>query len=146
MAISIDKIADLRVKQLEIVQGIVGRVASNEANLKNYCITLTTAICGFAITLQRPLVTVSTIVPIIVFAFLDAQLLRVERRFRRLFDQLRQEDWQTPPSFAIDLEYAPPIAYLTVLASWSILIFYIPLAIAVLGIFLISTNLFGQHV
>src|SRR5690348_8711135 len=97
MAISTDKIADLRVKQLEMVQGIVARIASYGANLKNYCITLTTAICGFAISLQKPLVTVSAVVPIVIFALLDAQFLRVERRFRGLFDQLRLEDWSTPP-------------------------------------------------
>jgi hypothetical protein len=145
MTISPDKIADLRVKQLDMVQSIVARIASYGASLKNYCITLTTAICGFAISLQRPLVIVSAIVPVVVFALLDAQFLRVERRFRALFDQLRGEEWATFPRFAIDLHSAPHLSYWPVLISWSILVFYLPLAIAVTAVFLVSGGVYGRY-
>jgi hypothetical protein len=144
MTITPDKIADLRVKQLEIVQSIIARIASYGANLKNYCITLTTAICGFAITLHRPLVIVSAIVPVVVFMLLDAQFLRVERRFRALFDQLRG-DWDVLPRFAINLQSAPEIRYWSVLTSWSILIFYLPLAIAVTAVLMISGQIYGRY-
>jgi hypothetical protein len=78
----------LQVKQLEMVQAIIARLGNYGATLKNYCITLTMAVCGFAITLQRPVVAVLALLPIIIFALLDAQFLRTERRFRGLFDVL----------------------------------------------------------
>jgi hypothetical protein len=83
------------------------------------------------------------LLPILVFAMLDAQYLRIERQFRALFDRVRSEDWATSPSFAIELSSAPPIKYLGVLRSWSILIFYAPLAIAVAIVVLAARCLYG---
>ncbi len=79
MSVSPDKRAELWVKHLEMIQGIVTRIAGYGASLKNYCLTLTTAVCGFAITLQRPLVAALALLPLVIFAVLDAQYLRVER-------------------------------------------------------------------
>lgn len=132
----IEKIADLRLKYLEMVQAIITRIANYNATLKNYCITLTTAICGFAITLNRPYVTVLALLPIIVFALLDAQYLRIERRFRALYDRVRQEDWNTIPNFEINLGAASPLGFFTVFFSWSIWSFYLPLAVGVIAVFI----------
>ena len=79
MSVSPDKRAELWVKHLEMIQGIMTRIAGYGASLKNYCLTLTTAVCGFAITLQRPLVAALALLPLVIFAVLDAQYLRVER-------------------------------------------------------------------
>ena len=49
MAIPPEKIAELRVKQLEMVQSIVGRMAAYGANFKSYCITVTTAVCTYLV-------------------------------------------------------------------------------------------------
>jgi hypothetical protein len=40
-------------------------------------------------------------------AILDAQYLRVERRFRGLFDEIRGKDWTKLPTFEIGLKTAP---------------------------------------
>jgi hypothetical protein len=129
--LSAEKIADLRVKHLELLQSIVTRIANNGATLKNYCITLTVAICGLAVTLHRPIVTLLALMPIVMFSALDAQFLRIERRFRGVFDVVRQADWATPPNFEISLGAAPSVSYWRTLASWSILVFYLPLAVVV---------------
>lgn len=146
MPISKDKIAELQFKRLEMVQAIISRLANNGATLKNYCITLTTAICGFTVTLQRPLVAFLALLPIVVFALLDAQFLRVERRFRALFDQFTEEEWGTLPQFAIDLRFAPRIGYCSVLCSWSILVFYVPLGLAVMVVGFVAGHFHGLSV
>jgi uncharacterized protein (DUF486 family) len=143
LEIAAEKIAELRVKHLEMVQSIVARMASYGASFKSYCITVTTATCGFAITLQRPLVALVAVLPVAIFAVLDAQYLRVERRFRALFDRLRLEDWGTIPSFEINLKTAPPIGYWGVLFSWSIVSFYAPLSIGVVIVVLIARYFHG---
>src|SRR6266851_4222500 len=99
MSITPDKIADLQVKQLEIVQGIIARLANYGATLKNYCVTLVTAIAGASVTLQRPGIALLSLLPLILFLSFDAQFLRNERRYRELFNKLRQEDWGTLPKF-----------------------------------------------
>jgi hypothetical protein len=83
------------------------------------------------------------VVSILLFALLDAQYLRVERQFRGLFGKLRSEDWGTFPSFEIDLTNAPHVSYSSVLLSWSIVNFYVPLAVAVAIVALIARCLYG---
>ncbi len=146
MDLAPEKIADLRVKHLEMVQAVISRVAGQGATLKNYCITLTTAVCGFAITLQTPQVALLALLPVTIFALLDAQYLRLERRFRGLFEQVRLEDWGTIPNFEISNKSALAVSYWGALWSWSIVIFYAPLALAVVIVVLIARCAYGRLV
>jgi hypothetical protein len=127
-----DKTAELRVKHLEMLQGLITRMAGYGASFKSYCITVVTAVIGFAFTLHRPAVAVLAILPVVAFAVVDAQYLRVERSFRGLFNIVLQESWDTVPSFEINLKHAPAEAFLNAALSWSIVWFYAPLAIGVL--------------
>jgi hypothetical protein len=77
-------------------------------------------------------VAVLAILPVVAFAVVDAQYLRVERSFRGLFNIVLQESWDTVPSFEINLKHAPAEAFLNAALSWSIVWFYAPLAIGVL--------------
>jgi hypothetical protein len=120
------KLADMRIKHLEMIQAVVARIAGQGASLKNLCITLTTAVCGFAITLQKPVLALLSLLPITIFSLLDAQYLRIERRFRGLFEQVRGGNWETLPSFEINLK----AAHWGALRSWSIVAFYLTLAVA----------------
>lgn len=138
MTVSPDKVAELRVKHLEMVQVIIARIANYSATLKNYCITLTTAIAGFSLTLHRPMVALLGLLPVVMFCTLDAQFLRIERRLRRMFDLIRQGDWTVLPTFEINLRSAPPVSYASTLVSWSITIFFLPLAIVVAVITVIA--------
>jgi hypothetical protein len=138
-----DKAADLRVKHLEMVQSIVARMAANSATVKNYCITLTTAVCGFAVMIHRPLIAALALLPIASFALLDAQYLRLERRFRGLFDRVRSEDWGTIPTLEINLKATPPQPYWATFISWSIFSFYSPLAVGVAIVVVATRGLHG---
>lgn len=144
MSLSLEKIAELRLKHLEMIQAIISRTATNGAASKNFCLTITTAVCGFAISLQRPSVALLALLPIIAFAIQDAQFLRLERRFRHLFDAARKEDWNTAPSFAIDLNQAPKISIWSVLSAWSVLSFYGSLALGITIVIVASKVLYGH--
>jgi hypothetical protein len=107
MALSPEKLADLRVKHIEMLQTLVSRMAGYGASFKSYCITVATAVIGFAFTLHRPAVAAIALLPIVAFAMADAQYLLIERRFRSLFDLVRKQDWDAMPSFEINLQNAP---------------------------------------
>jgi hypothetical protein len=126
-----DKIAELRVKHLEMLQALITRMAGYGASFKSYCITVVTAVIGFAFTLHRPGVAALALLPVLAFAIADAHYLRIERCFRGLFNVVRQETWDTVPSFEINLKHAPAEKFLSAAKSWSIVWFYAPLAIAV---------------
>jgi hypothetical protein len=146
MNLDSSKIAELRVKHLEMIQAAVLRMSNQSASIKNYCITIATAVCGFAITLQNPLVALLAILPITTFALLDAQYLRLERCFRALFDRSRNEDWGTLPSFEISLKTAPSESYWRALFSWSVVSFYPILALGVFVVVLITRCIYGKFV
>jgi hypothetical protein len=129
MPLSPEKIADLRLKHLEMIQAVVSRMASQCATLKNYCVTISVALAGFAITLQRPVVALLTLVPILSFAFLDARYVQLERRFRERFDAVTAEGWDTPPNFNMGKKTDPVLPYWSAFFSWSVAGFYLPLAI-----------------
>ena len=132
MTASAEKIAELRVKHLEMLQSLITRMAGYGASFKSYCITVATTVIGFGFTLHRPLLSALAILPVLAFAFADAQYLRVERRFRGVFNLVRAENWEQMPSFEINLEHAPAEPYWNAATSWSILGFYAPLAIVAL--------------
>ncbi|MEH2498970.1 hypothetical protein V1294_005449 [Bradyrhizobium sp. AZCC 1678] len=132
MTVSAEKIAELRVKNLEMLQSLISRMAGYGASFKSYCITVTTGVIGFGLTLHSPAVAALALLPVLAFAAADAQYLRVERRFRALFDIVRKQKWDEMPPFDISLETAPPQSFLSAAISWSIVWFYAPLAIVVL--------------
>jgi hypothetical protein len=129
MQLSFDKIADLHMKHLELIQAIVTRMANYSATLKNYCLTLTTAVAGYAIAAKAPSILSLGFLPIVVFALIDSQYLRLERRFRGLYNHVRSEDWSVMPTFEINMVKAPAVSFASALFSWSIGIFYVPLAV-----------------
>ena len=148
MAMPLDsgKIAELKVKHLEMIQAAVLRMSNHAASIKNYCITVTTAVCGFAISLQRPVAALLALLPIITFALLDAQYLRLERCFRALYDRARSDSWDTVPSFEISLKSAPQERYRGALFSWSIISFYPPLAVGVIIVVIIAWCIYGKFI
>lgn len=140
------KAAELRVKHLEMVQAIIGRMSNQGATLKNYCLTVTTAVCGFAISLGKPSVASLALLPIVIFCLLDAQYLRLEKQFRSLFDLIRLEDWNMIPTFEINRERAPGVPFGDAIRSWSIFSFYASLAIGVIILVLIAGFTYGKFI
>ncbi|SED04468.1 hypothetical protein [Bradyrhizobium erythrophlei] len=144
MPLSPEKIADLRLKQFEMLQGVVARMSAQSATLKNYCVTISMAIAGFAITLQRPIVALLTLVPILSFAFLDARYLQQERRFRGRFDAVAAEGWETPPTFEMGKTANPVSPYWSAFFSWSVAGFYLPLVIVAVTAVAISRQVYDK--
>lgn len=146
MSVTPDKLADMRLKHLEMVQSIIARIANYGATLKNYSLTLTTAICGFSITLQRPSVAILALLPVVLFATLDVQYLRTERRFRALFDKIRLEDWSTQTDARVDIKDIPGEHYCKLFFSWSIVYFYLPLAICIIAVAYLGGHTCDKHI
>jgi ABC-type transport system involved in cytochrome c biogenesis permease component len=126
-----EKIADLRVKHLEMLQTAISRMASQSASSKGFCITLTTALLGLAVANKLSKLGVLSFGPILAFALLDTQYLRLERRFRAAFQNVSLEDWSAMPSFKLTPAPAAEHGYWACLCSWSILAFYLPLSVGV---------------
>lgn len=138
MTIPQEKIVDLRVGQLEMMQANIARVAGYGATIKNWSITVATAVCAFSMQIEHGGVALLALLPICIFAFIDGEYLRVERQFRSAFDQIRRESWDLVPTFDVSPDRASKIRLPTVLCSWSILSFYAPVAISVAIVMLVT--------
>ena len=79
---------DLRIpmehfhKQLDLLQGIISRMAANSASAKNYVISLVVALLALDQVQQHSDLLRIAYLPIFFFCFLDAYYLSLERYFK----------------------------------------------------------------
>lgn len=71
---------------LTILQNVIQRMASNSTACKTWCITLVSAVLVIVADKGKPDYAFISFLPIIVFAFLDAYYLTLERSFRVRYD------------------------------------------------------------
>lgn len=67
---------------LEILQGVINRMASNSAGCKTWCIALVSAIIVIVADKGKPRFVWISVFPVLLFLFLDAYYLSLEVRFR----------------------------------------------------------------
>lgn len=71
---------------LNILQGIISRMAGNSANCKTWCITLVSGILVVIADKAKPNYAWIALIPVILFFFLDAYYLGQERAFRATYN------------------------------------------------------------
>lgn len=76
-------------KHLELIQGVINRMASNSFKLKGWAVTLATGIFALASKDTDKMYFLITYVPVVVFWFLDSYYLLQERLYRGLYDNVR---------------------------------------------------------
>ena len=67
---------------LEITQGIINRMATNSASSKAWCVSLVAAILVLVGDKDKPALLLIAVIPTLLFLFLDAYYLALERGFR----------------------------------------------------------------
>lgn len=97
-----------RRKHLDYIQAVVTRQSAASSSAKSWLLPIVTATFGFALTEQSwPLAAIG-LFSILLFAYLDANYLRSEKRFRSLYNTVAQSrrpipDFTLDPSDAEDL-------------------------------------------
>lgn len=87
-----NKNGDNKRKHLEMIQGVINRMASNQFLFKGWSITLIAAIAAFSANDNSPLLLTIPIVATLLFWFVDAYYLMLERAFRRLYTDVCSKD------------------------------------------------------
>jgi len=96
-----ENIKDFMIKELEIIQGIINRMARNSFLIKGWTITL---VVVTLLLKGNKYHTFIAFIPILVFWFLDAYFLRLERLYRRLYNWVKDNRLKTK-DFLLDLNY-----------------------------------------
>ena len=74
---------------LELLQGVISRMAGCQFLLKGWSITVVSALLAVSIQQTSPLLAAIAVVPTLMFWGLDAYYLRLERLFRALYRAVR---------------------------------------------------------
>lgn len=139
-----------RRKHLDYIQAVVTRQSAASSSAKGWLLPVTTASFGFALTQHLWPLALLGVVAVILFAYLDANYLRSEKAFRKLYNTVARAE-RMVPRFTLDPadadepapEGAPDktnwekfkqsyVPEWSVWRSWSIAPFYI--AMLVLGV------------
>lgn len=83
---------DKKLKHLEMIQGIVNRVASNSFLLKGWAVTITSALVALSFKSKIDEYSWFIITPLLLFWFLDAYYLSQEKIFRDLYEDVRKKE------------------------------------------------------
>ncbi|WP_061711964.1 HIT family protein [Kocuria palustris] len=146
-----------RRKHLDYIQAVVTRQSAASSSAKGWLLPIVTATFGFALTQHSWALAALGMVAIVLFAYLDANYLRSEKEFRRLYNTVARSTRKVP-LFTLDpVDAEDPLpadapaatrwkrfkkAYVperAIWASWSIAPFYIALFLLGVGVLIVST-------
>ena len=126
-----------KIRNLEMIQNIITRMANNSFLLKGWSITIISGV--FSLNLEKINLAIYFLIysVIIVFWFVDTYYLQLERRYRALYEDCRKKP---TPDFCMNL--SPPKSanktlYYQALLSITELGFYLFLAIIISTVFYI---------
>ena len=80
-----------REKHLELIQGVINRMAGNSFHLKGWSVVLVSALFALAASDANDNFVLLAFVPAIAFWVLDGYFLHQERMYRKLYDDVRQK-------------------------------------------------------
>jgi hypothetical protein len=103
-----------KLKHMDLIQDVVKRMASNSFQLKTWTIGIVSAILAMAGKDEQIYLIPLAAVPILLFWGLDAYFLRLERLYRKLYDDVRKREEGTD-SIDFSLNFMP---YATAENSW----------------------------
>lgn len=129
---------DKKFKHLEMLQGIINRMAGNSFSLKGWAVTLVAGIFALSSKDADKMYFLVAYVPIIIFWGLDSYYLWQERLFRDLYGDVSVKD-ENSIDFKMDTSsYKEDEQYISCLISVTELWFYLPLAIVSTTIIIIT--------
>ena len=127
--------SDNQVRHLEIIQGVINRMATNTFALKALAGTLAAAILAYAGAAKdvHALLVWTGVIPVGAFWYLDARYHRLEKLFRKLYNAVRKGNVEEPFDMNFSRFDAEVPNHLEITWSWSVRDFYL----ALVSIFLI---------
>jgi len=117
--------AEVKVQHLNMIQGIINRLANNSFLVKGWMITVAVAGYGFGFENGSKKIILLTMIAVILFWVIDAYYLQQERIFRRLYD-LCVEGEVKPFSMNVSQIRSSAPCLMCVMLSYPTNMFYLP--------------------
>ena len=125
---------DKKIQHLQFIQNVIARMSTTSAIIKGFAITVTIGICTQITTdMMEDWGKFVLLLPLLALMLLDTYYLYLERNYRILYDEVREE--KLPANFSMSLSNITKENYLNCLKSITILPFYIVIFLMCLIIF-----------
>ena len=120
---------DEMIAYLQIIESAIDRMGSNSAILKGFAAAVLAGISALAsIADISVIILMATLFPVLLFGYLDAKYLQVEKKFRMLYEKVRLEEKDIDFSMKTDFAKAElrkgKATLLNAVGSWSVWPFY----------------------
>lgn len=92
---------ETKTKHLEMIQGVINRLSTNSFLLKGWSVVLVSALFALSVGGSNPAFIFLAYIPAFVFWGLDGYFLWEEKKFRALYDSVRQKD-ESDIDFSMD--------------------------------------------
>lgn len=117
----------IRIAHLAMLQGVITRMGANSFTLKALAATFGSAAVAVmaAAETPSPYYAVAAVVPMIIFWLMDAQYLRLERAYRKLYDHVRKGERIEAYSLEATPFMKDTSSVIRLALSWSVSWFYV---------------------
>lgn len=123
-----------KIAHLEMIQGVINRMGSNSFMIKGWAVTLVSAL--FALSVDNYKFLFISLVPILLFWWLDTFFLRQERLFRELYDNVTSKS-NSDITFSMDTRGYRIDSSIKIAFSKTLVCFYGSLLFAVIMFFIV---------
>jgi hypothetical protein len=109
-----------------MIQGVINRMATNSLQIKCWAM----AVVGVMITFISASLVAVGLFPAIVFMFLDAKYLSLEKAYRDLYDEVRIKE-------EAEIDFSMKFSKVSIkygLKSWSVYPFYLMIFVIIIGV------------
>lgn len=135
-----DKLVDLRVAHLNMIQGVISRMSGFSAGVKNFCVTISAAIIAVAYQKQVPMLVLAGAAVVLIFCIMDTYYLGLERRYRELYERVAARPFDQAPDMSIKAERLSLSTCFRALGSISVAGFYTLLLIGVVTLLTLTNH------
>lgn len=135
-----DKLVDLRVAHLNMIQGVISRMSGFSAGVKNFCVTISAAIIAVAYQKQVPALVWAAVAVILIFCIMDTYYLGLERRYRELYEDVAARPFAQAASMSLKAERLNLSTCFRALRSNSVAGFYTLLLIGVVTLLIVANR------
>lgn len=117
---------EMKLEHLKLIGSVIDRMASNCLRLKEWFVTVVSAIVGFCFTKSEPRLLIVAGGVLLAFWVLDAYYLQQERKFRDLYDAIVESEKEFIPSFSMNVSVvrSNQSYFKALLGSWATFGFY----------------------
>ena len=135
---------DKKITYLQMLQEPISRMSTASAIFKGFAATIVTGITAITFSEVHIIILALSFLPILSFAALDIYYLRIERKYRFIYEQVRRGNQKI--TFSLDINLSQPEVRLAkarirdCIKSPSILLFYLPMLGILIVVFILKLN------